>query len=89
MKDLGVVKGDRICLYMPMIVEATVAMLACARLGAIHSVVFGGFSPDALRDRILDSECKLVITSDEGVRGGKVNSFKGQCRYCNERMWLC
>ena len=71
MKDLGVVKRDRICLYMPMIVEATVAMLACARLGAIHSVVFGGFSPDALRDRILDSECKLVITADEGVRGGK------------------
>ena len=71
MKDLGVVKGDRICLYMPMIVEATIAMLACARLGAIHSVVFGGFSPDALRDRILDSECKLVITADEGVRGGK------------------
>ena len=71
MKDLGVVKGDRICLYMPMIIEATVAMLACARLGAIHSVVFGGFSPDALRDRILDSECKLVITADEGVRGGK------------------
>ena len=71
MKDLGVVKGDRICLYMPMIVEATVAMLACARLGAIHSVVFGGFSPDALRDRILDSECKLVITADEGIRGGK------------------
>ena len=71
MKDLGVVKGDRICLYMPMIIEATIAMLACARLGAIHSVVFGGFSPDALRDRILDSECKLVITSDEGVRGGK------------------
>ena len=71
MKDLGVTKGDRVCLYMPMIVEATVAMLACARLGAIHSVVFGGFSPDALRDRILDSECKLVITADEGVRGGK------------------
>jgi len=71
MKGLGVKRGDRICLYMPMIVEATVAMLACARLGAIHSVVFGGFSPDALRDRILDSECKLVITADEGVRGGK------------------
>ncbi len=71
MKDLGVEKGDRICLYMPMIIEATVAMLACARLGAIHSVVFGGFSPDALRDRILDSECKMVITADEGVRGGK------------------
>ena len=65
MKSLGVEKGDRICLYMPMIIEATVAMLACARLGAIHSVVFGGFSPDALRDRILDSECKLVITADE------------------------
>ena len=71
MKDLGVKQGDRICLYMPMIVEATIAMLACARLGAIHSVVFGGFSPDALKDRILDSECKLVITADEGVRGGK------------------
>ena len=71
LKDLGVEKGDRICLYMPMVVEATVAMLACARLGAIHSVVFGGFSPDALRDRILDSECKIVITADEGVRGGK------------------
>ena len=71
MKDLGVKQGDRICLYMPMIVEATIAMLSCARLGAIHSVVFGGFSPDALRDRILDSECKLVITADEGVRGGK------------------
>ena len=56
---------------MPMIVEATVAMLACARIGAIHSVVFGGFSPDALKDRILDCECKLVITADEGVRGGK------------------
>ena len=70
-KDLGVKQGDRICLYMPMIVEATIAMLACSRLGAIHSVVFGGFSPDALRDRILDSECKLVITADEGVRGGK------------------
>ncbi|MDC0983584.1 acetate--CoA ligase [Candidatus Thioglobus sp.] len=76
MKSLGVEKGDRICLYMPMIVEATVAMLACARLGAIHSVVFGGFSPDALRDRILDSECKLVITADEGVRGGKSISLK-------------
>ena len=71
MRDLGVEKGDRICLYMPMIIEATVAMLACSRLGAIHSVVFGGFSPDALRDRILDSECKMVITADEGVRGGK------------------
>jgi len=71
LKELGVVKGDRVCLYMPMILEATIAMLACARVGAIHSVVFGGFSPDALRDRILDSKCKIVITADEGVRGGK------------------
>ena len=76
MQDLGVTRGDRICLYMPMIVEATIAMLACARLGAIHSVVFGGFSPDALRDRILDSECNLVITADEGVRGGKTVALK-------------
>ena len=67
----GIKKGDRVIIYMPMVPEAAIAMLACARLGAIHSVVFGGFSPDALRDRILDSECKLVITSDEGVRGGK------------------
>ena len=76
LKSLGVVKGDRICLYMPMIVEASVAMLACARIGAIHSVVFGGFSPDALRDRILDCECKIVITADEGVRGGKAIPLK-------------
>jgi acetyl-CoA synthetase len=76
LKSLGVVKGDRVCLYMPMIVEASVAMLACARIGAIHSVVFGGFSPDALRDRILDSECKIVITADEGVRGGKATPLK-------------
>jgi acetyl-CoA synthetase len=71
LKKLGVTKGDRVCLYMPMIVEASVAMLACARIGAIHSVVFGGFSPEALRDRILDSECKVVVTANEGVRGGK------------------
>jgi len=71
LKELGVVKGDRVCLYMPMILEAAIVMLACARVGAIHSVVFGGFSPDALRDRILDSKCKIVITADEGVRGGK------------------
>ena len=65
------VEVDRVCLYMPMILEAAIAMLACARVCAIHSVVFGGFSPDALRDRILDSKCKIVITADEGVRGGK------------------
>jgi acetyl-CoA synthetase len=72
----GVTKGDRVCIYMPMIPEATVAMLACARIGAVHSVVFGGFSPDALRDRINDSECKALITSDEGLRGGKTVPLK-------------
>jgi acetyl-CoA synthetase len=71
LKDRGVKKGDRVCIYMPMIPEATVAMLACARIGAVHSVVFGGFSPESLKDRILDSDCRVVITSDEGVRGGK------------------
>ena len=71
LKARGVKKGDRVCIYMPMIPEATLAMLACARIGAIHSVVFGGFSPEALRDRILDSDCHTVITADEGVRGGK------------------
>ncbi|WP_145008661.1 acetate--CoA ligase [Pseudomonas oryzihabitans] len=71
LKDRGVKKGDRVCLYLPMIPEAAYAMLACARIGAVHSVVFGGFSPGALRDRILDSDCRVVITADEGVRGGK------------------
>ncbi|MBX2808469.1 MAG: acetate--CoA ligase [Cellvibrionaceae bacterium] len=71
LKTRGVTKGDRVCIYMPMIPEATYAMLACARIGAVHSVVFGGFSPDALKDRILDADCRLVITADEGVRGGK------------------
>jgi len=67
----GVGKGDRVCIYMPMIPEAAYAMLACARIGAIHSVVFGGFSPTSLKDRILDSDCRTLITADEGVRGGK------------------
>ncbi len=71
LKKLGVEKGDRVCIYMPMILQASYAMLACARIGAIHSVVFGGFSPEALKDRILDCECKVVITADEGVRGAK------------------
>jgi len=71
LKTRGVRKGDRVCIYMPMIPEAAYAMLACARIGAVHSVVFGGFSPDSLKDRILDSDCRLVITADEGVRGGK------------------
>ena len=71
LRDRGVKKGDRVCIYMPMIPEAAYAMLACARIGAVHSVVFGGFSPEALKDRILDSDCQVVITADEGVRGGK------------------
>ncbi len=71
LKQRGVKKGDRVCIYMPMIPEAGYAMLACARIGAVHSVVFGGFSPNSLRDRILDSDCRVVITADEGVRGGK------------------
>ncbi len=71
LKDHGIKKGDRVCIYLPMIPEAAIAMLACARIGAIHSVVFGGFSAEALRDRILDADCHLVITADEGIRGGK------------------
>ena len=76
LKSCGVKKGDRVCIYMPMIPEAAYAMLACARIGAVHSVVFGGFSPDALRDRILDADCRAVITADEGVRGGKYIPLK-------------
>ncbi len=71
LKAHGIRKGDRVCLYLPMIPEAAIAMLACARIGAIHSVVFGGFSAEALRDRILDADCRLLITADEGLRGGK------------------
>jgi len=71
LKDRGVKKGDRVCIYMPMIPEAGYAMLACARIGAVHSVVFGGFSPESLKGRILDSDCRVVITADEGVRGNK------------------
>ncbi|QMV62453.1 acetate--CoA ligase [Pseudomonas berkeleyensis] len=76
LKSRGVKKGDRVCIYMPMIPEAAYAMLACTRIGAVHSVVFGGFSPDALRDRILDADCRTVITADEGVRGGKYIPLK-------------
>lgn len=71
LKRRGVRKGDRVCIYMPMIPEAAMAMLACARIGAVHSVVFGGFSPEALKDRILDADCRVVITADEGLRGGR------------------
>ncbi len=76
LKARGVKKGDRICIYMPMIPEAAYAMLACARIGAVHSVVFGGFSPESIKDRILDSDCRVVITADEGVRGGKTIPLK-------------
>lgn len=76
LKSRGVKKGDRVCIYMPMIPEVGYAMLACARIGAVHSVVFGGFSPDSLRSRILDSDCRTVITADEGVRGGKIVPLK-------------
>ena len=76
LKSRGVKKGDRVCIYMPMIPEAVAAMLACARIGAVHSVVFGGFSPESLKDRILDSDCRMVITADEGVRGGRAVPLK-------------
>ncbi|BCI69255.1 acetate--CoA ligase [Sphingomonas sp. S17] len=71
LKDNGVAKGDRVTLYLPMVAEAAAAMLACTRIGAIHSIVFGGFSPDSLANRIQDCDSKLVITADEGCRGGK------------------
>ena len=76
LKTNGIRKGDRVCIYMPMIPEAAFAMLACSRIGAIHSVVFGGFSPSALRDRILDADCCAVITANEGKRGGKIVPLK-------------
>ncbi len=76
LKERGVARGDRVVIYMPMIPEAAVAMLACARIGAIHSVVFGGFSPDSLADRIGDCDAKCVITADEGLRGGKTIPLK-------------
>lgn len=79
LKTHGVKKGDRVCIYLPMIPEAAIAMLACARIGAIHSVVFGGFSADALKARLLDAECHVLITADEGLRGDKIIPFKDNC----------
>ena len=90
LKVNGVKKGDRVTIYLPMIPEAAVAMLACARIGAVHSVVFGGFSPDALAGRITDCDSTCIITSDEGVRGGKsiplkqnVDDALVNCPNCN------
>ena len=76
LKSRNIKKGDRVCIYMPMIPEAAYAMLACARIGAIHSVVFGGFSIESLKDRILDSDCSAVITANEGIRGGRLVPLK-------------
>jgi acetyl-CoA synthetase len=73
-KDIA--KGDRVCIYLPMIPELAVSILACARIGAIHSVVFAGFSASAVASRIIDSECKMVITSDGGYRGNKTIALK-------------
>ena len=82
-KPHGVKKGDRVTIYLPMIPEAAYAMLACARIGAVHSVVFGGFSPDSLAGRILDCESTVVITADEGLRGGEA------CRSRPTPTWRC
>lgn len=76
LKARGVKKGDRVCIYMPMVAEAAIAMLACARIGAVHLIVFGGFSADALKDRIVDSEAEIIIVTDESMRGGKAVPLK-------------
>jgi len=76
LKSMGVKKGDRVTIYLPMIPEAAYAMLACARIGAVHSIVFGGFSPDSLQNRVEDAESKIIITADEGYRGGKTVPLK-------------
>jgi acetyl-CoA synthetase len=76
LKAQGVQKGDRVCIYLPMIIESAVVILACTRIGAVHSIVFGGFSAEALKDRINDSDCKLVVCADEGYRGGKIIPIK-------------
>ncbi|ARJ64972.1 acetate--CoA ligase [Magnetospirillum sp. ME-1] len=89
MTDLGVKKGDRVTIYLPMIPEAAVAMLACARIGAVHSIVFGGFSPDALAGRIQDCDSSLLITADEGLRGGRKVPLKANADKALETCWSC
>jgi len=89
LKDLGAKKGDRITIYMPMIPEAAVAMLACARIGAVHSIVFGGFSPDALAGRINDCDSNLIITADEGVRGGRPIPLKANTDQALDSSPMC
>ena len=82
LKKLGVVKGDRVALYMPLIPELAIAMLACARIGATHTVIFGGFSADAIRDRVNDGQCKLIVTADGGYRRGYGSAFERDRRRC-------
>jgi acetyl-CoA synthetase len=86
LKKYSIKKGDRVAIYMPNIPEAAVTMLACARIGAIHSVIFAGFSSEAVRDRILDAECRLVVTCDQGIRGGKITPLK---KIVNEALDSC
>lgn len=81
LKQCGIQKGDVVAIYMPMVPEAAVAMLACARIGAIHTVIFAGFSPEAVSGRIIDCKAKLVITADEGLRAGRSIPLK-KCRRC-------
>lgn len=76
LRSQGVRRGDIVTIYMPMVPEAAVAMLACARIGAVHSVVFGGFSPDSIASRVIDGKSKVIITSDEGMRGGRAIPLK-------------
>jgi len=71
LRSLGVAKGDRVTIYLPMVIDAAVALLACARIGAVHNVVFGGFSPTSLADRVRDSSAKVILTADQGLRAGK------------------
>ena len=89
LRQRGVAKGDRVCIYMPMIPEAIYAMLACARIGAVHSVVFGGFSPDALAGRIKDCNSTIIITADEGVRGGKIIPLKSNVDEAITKAKMC